>query len=321
MGAYLSRPKTEKDSAEGENADFEWGVCAMQGWRMDMEDAHAIELDLQSDGKPKASMFGVFDGHGGKEVARFTAMHIAKQLLGTQQFHQSQLKEALVETYLGLDEVMAQEETREQLRELAGGSSEKGADADEGEGEEDPMITLKQMRQLNGGRQEYVGPMAGCTAVVALVVVANAGDSRCVVSRRGQAVDMSHDHKPTDPREESRINRAGCFVADGRINGSLNLSRALGDFEHKQAKDLPVAEQAVTAMPDVLELDLEDGIEFMVIDFVRERLKAGESPKAICAQACDHCLAEDTEGCGKGCDNMSIMVVVFKQLANGYKNG
>ena len=40
------------------------------------EDAHAIELDLQSDGKPKASMFGVFDGHGGKEVARFTAMHI-----------------------------------------------------------------------------------------------------------------------------------------------------------------------------------------------------------------------------------------------------
>ena len=52
----------------------------------------------------------------------------AKQLLGTQQFHQSQLKEALVETYLGLDEVMAQEGTREQLRELAGGSSEKGAD-------------------------------------------------------------------------------------------------------------------------------------------------------------------------------------------------
>ena len=37
-----------------------------------------------------------------------------------------------------------------------------------------------------------------------------------------------------------------------------------------------------------------------VIDFVRGRLKAGESPKAICAQACDHCLAEDTEGCGKG---------------------
>ena len=184
MGAYLSKPKTEKvrsqpetcslpvhvfamlnafcmqDAAEGENADFQWGVCAMQGWRMDMvrcapcrgcradpiefcgaavsrsasadvparlpsaqcclpktsswhgtelsctpvtrpnlhdnsfrassavanllvqEDAHAIELDLQSDGKPKASMFGVFDGHGGKEVARFTAMHIVSSVHG-----------------------------------------------------------------------------------------------------------------------------------------------------------------------------------------------------------------------------------------------
>ena len=40
--------------------------------------------------------------------------------------------------------------------------------------------------------------------------------------------------------------------------------------------------------------------ELQVVDFVRKRLKAGESPKAICAQACDHCLAEDTEGCGKG---------------------
>ena len=54
-----------------------------------------------------------------------------------------------------------------------GSPDDRGAgeaeDSSEGEGEEDPMITLMQMRQLNGGRQEYVGPMAGCTAVVALV--------------------------------------------------------------------------------------------------------------------------------------------------------
>ena len=45
------------------------------------------------------------------------------------------------------------------------------------------------------------------------VVVANAGDSRCVVSKRGQAVDMSHDHKPTDPREESRISKVSPWTA------------------------------------------------------------------------------------------------------------
>lgn len=59
--------------------------------------------------------------------------------------------------------------------------------------------------------------------------VANAGDSRCVVCRRGQAIEMSLDHKPEDETEMERIVKAGGKVtADGRVNGGLNLSRALG---------------------------------------------------------------------------------------------
>ena len=46
----------------------------------------------------------------------------------------------------------------------------------------------------------------------------------------GVAVDMSVDHKPTDPPELERILRAGGQVgADSRVNGGLNLSRAIGD--------------------------------------------------------------------------------------------
>ena len=49
--------------------------------------------------------------------------------------------------------------------------------------------------------------------VVALVsgnelLVANAGDSRCVCSRRGAAVAMTTDHKPTDAAENERIRKA-----------------------------------------------------------------------------------------------------------------
>lgn len=40
-----------------------------------------------------------------------------------------------------------------------------------------------------------------------LLVVANAGDSRCVCSRAGTAVAMTHDHKPTDEEEHTRIQR------------------------------------------------------------------------------------------------------------------
>ena len=76
---------------------------------------------------------------------------------------------------------------------------------------------------------------SGCTAVVAVLrgrrlYVANAGDSRAVLCRAGRAVDMSFDHKPEDSPERRRIVKAGGRVTfEGRVNGGLNLSRALGE--------------------------------------------------------------------------------------------
>lgn len=58
--------------------------------------------------------------------------------------------------------------------------------------------------------------------------VANAGNSRCVVSRDGQAIEMSFDHKPGDESERNRIERAGGVVNDGVINNGPNISRAIG---------------------------------------------------------------------------------------------
>lgn len=84
------------------------------------------------------------------------------------------------------------------------------------------------------------GSSSGCTAVVALLVgtdlyVANAGDSRCVVCRKGTAEPMSFDHKPEDKIEHDRIvNAGGRVTEDGRVNGGLNLSRAIGDHAYKK---------------------------------------------------------------------------------------
>lgn len=62
------------------------------------------------------------------------------------------------------------------------------------------------------------------------LIVANAGDSRCVLSRAGKAIELSFDHKPEDECEKTRIERAGGKVtSDGRVNGGLNLSRAIGE--------------------------------------------------------------------------------------------
>ena len=48
--------------------------------------------------------------------------------------------------------------------------------------------------------------------------------------------------------------QAGGFVAEGRINGSLNLSRALGDMDYKQSKDLGPSAQVTCPRVDHADL-------------------------------------------------------------------
>lgn len=46
MGTYLSTPKTEKQSADGEGARVRYGLASMQGWRTTMEDAVSFSFPL-----------------------------------------------------------------------------------------------------------------------------------------------------------------------------------------------------------------------------------------------------------------------------------
>lgn len=89
--------------------------------------------------------------------------------------------------------------------------------------------------------QDYIKQVesaAGCTATVVLVTpmeiyCANAGDSRTVMCEKGVAIDLSKDHKPDLNEERNRIMKAGGEVIEGRVNGMLALSRAIGDFDYK----------------------------------------------------------------------------------------
>lgn len=141
---------------------------------------------------------------------------------------------------------------------------------------------------------------------------------------------MSRDHKPMDEDERARIQKAGGFVQEGRVNGSLALSRAIGDLEYKQSKTLPPNEQIVTAYPEIKTETIAPGDEFLVIacdgiwdvmtsqqciDFVRQRLRHDVPLSKICEELADECMAPDTKGSGIGCDNMSVVIVLLKSTA------
>ncbi|KAG7209101.1 hypothetical protein KM043_015247 [Ampulex compressa] len=217
---------------------------------------------------------------------------------------------------------------------------ESDEDKDDEDGDDDADDEDNDDLMMNMGQP---GSDSGCTAVVAILkdnelYVANAGDSRCVLCRDGQALELSLDHKPEDKPEMDRIIKAGGKVTtDGRVNGGLNLSRALGDHAYKQNTGLPPQEQMISALPDIRHVTIEpekdefmvlacDGIwNFMssqdVIQFVRTRLAQNyDNLSKICEELFDHCLAPDAYGDGTGCDNMTAVIVRFKSPSDASAN-
>ncbi|XP_074316562.1 putative protein phosphatase 2C 21 isoform X2 [Silene latifolia] len=327
MGTYLSKPKTEKVSEDGDNCRLRYGLSSMQGWRSSMEDAHAAITDLDS----STSFFAVYDGHGGKAVAKFCAKFLHKELLTDEAYKAGDLSNSIRRVFLRMDEMMRSNTNWKKLLKDDG----KGARTDDelhfksGGREGTPNGSSKE--EADSDSEE---PSSGCTACALLIrenklLVANAGDSRCVMSKGGQALELSKDHKPELEVEQERILKAGGFIHGGRVNGCLNLARAIGDMEFKRNKVLPAEEQIVTANPDITTVELSDDVEFIAIacdgiwdcmssqqlvDFVGEQLKSQSKLSSICEMVFDKCLAPSSGG--EGCDNMTMILVQPKKPAS-----
>lgn len=295
MGQTLSEPVVEKTSANGGDKRLFYGLSAMQGWRISMEDAHTAELDLLED-NPKAakehasqlSFFGVYDGHGGSNVALFAGDNIHRIVAKQDTFKTGNYEQALKDGFLATDRAILN----------------------------DP---------------KYEDEVSGCTACVGLITddkiyIANAGDSRSVLGVKGRAKPLSFDHKPQNEGEKARITAAGGFVDFGRVNGNLALSRAIGDFEFKKSAELAPEQQIVTAYPDVVVHEIGDDDEFLVvacdgiwdcqssqavIEFVRRGVAAKQDLDKICENMMDNCLASNSETGGVGCDNMTMIIIGF----------
>ncbi|WRT65994.1 uncharacterized protein IL334_002945 [Kwoniella shivajii] len=293
----------------------------MQGWRISMEDAHSVHLFLpptdssktitpspdipqqpagstvtndndEEDEEDAHALFGVFDGHGGSSVAKYTGTTLHTRLAGSDAYKNGEFEVALKQTFLKTDEDLRADPNF--FNDPSGCTAVVG------------LIT-------KDGR----------------IIVANSGDSRSVLGYKGEAKAMSYDHKPTNKEETARITSAGGFVEFGRVNGNLALSRAIGDFEFKQNYSLAPEKQIVTADPEIITHKLDGEEEFLVlacdgiwdclssqqvVDFTRRAIANGDELGKIAEDMMVKCLATDSETGGIGCDNMTVVIVA---LLNG----
>ncbi|KAL6542682.1 hypothetical protein OROHE_010202 [Orobanche hederae] len=127
--------------------------------------------------------------------------------------------------------------------------------------------------------ENVVGSRGGSTAVVAILInkekliVANVGDSRAVLCRKGKIKQITVDHEPL--REKKLVESKGGFLSkkpvfvDGitdscstwagnvpRVDGQLAVTRAFGDEKLKDH---------ITAEPDIMVENMDESMEFIIL--------------------------------------------------------
>lgn len=224
-------------------------------------------------------------------------------------------KTALTESFLEIDKRLQTEEGKVELNEIHG---ELG------------IVT----------QEPFNSDCVGCTACALLVspeeiIVANSGDSRCVLCKSGLAIDLSEDHKPELELERARVEFAGGYVEDNRVNGILSLTRSLGDFHYKKNKELSIHEQLIIAKPDVTSKKIEKDDEFLIVacdgiwdcissqravDYIREQIAKFQfiKPKdaklsKIIEYLFDKNITTNPKANNIGGDNMTCIIVRFKR--------
>lgn len=280
MGAFLEKPKTEKTIGKGTGYNLEWGVSSMQGWRMEMEDAHTCETRFSL---PNWGFFAVFDGHAGPRISEFCSQNLLPTIMET--IDGTNVTEADIQVNMQKAFTKLDEKVREKFPEDRGGTTALAV-----------MISPNEM------------------------IWANCGDSRGFICRNGQELFTTVDHKPYDLKEKKRIEKAGGTVMMQRVNGSLAVSRALGDFSYKRAPYEDFSEQLVSPEPEVTKYPRHEDDDFVflacdgiydvmsnqeIIAFVMHQLEIESDLSKICSDLLDTCLNKNSR------DNMSAILITF----------
>ena len=188
------------------------GACGVQGKRETMEDAHVLIDKIP--GVPEhipSGLWAVYDGHGGIEVSK----------MAEQMFHvkfQKMLINALLLEGKAVNDIDVEKMLRRCFKETDKAINEKLKETD---------------------NQSVGSTVAVCVLLGHRLFVANAGDSEVVLATAkmgesvAQGMEMSYKHKPRDEREKLRIETLGGMVFQGRVYGTLSVTRGFGDTAFK----------------------------------------------------------------------------------------
>ena len=169
-----------------------------------------------------------------------------------------------------------------------------------------------------------------------IIYIANVGDSLSVMYKNKKAYNLNREHQTIIESEKERVIKSGAQIVGYRINGMLNLTRAIGDLKFKSNSNLKRHEQSVISLPEITKIEDTDGIDFIIMgcdgvwdcvkrqlvcDFVDRQIRENPDKKLsdILKVIFDRCVSP-VWGVVLGTDNMSCIIVQFLHNENGRNN-
>ena len=199
----------------------------------------------------------------------------------------------------------------------------------------------KQLSQNNINRDNFISSEMGTTANIMLIkngfiYIANVGDSLSVMYKNRKAYNLNKEHQIIIESEKERVLKSGATINGYRINGMLNLTRALGDLKFKSNQNLKRQEQSVIAVPEITKIEYTDDIDFIIMgcdgvwdcvkrqlvcEFVDKEIKENPDKKLseILEIIFDKCVSP-VWGVVLGTDNMSCIIIQFLKEKNEGEN-
>ena len=95
--------------------------------------------------------------------------------------------------------------------------------------------------------------------------LATVGNSRALIKLKDLPIkQLTLDHIPSDLNEHSRILKADGEIVNGKVNNNLKSSRSIGNFEYKLNPYLPMDQNIVSCMPDIIKLDIKSDTSYLI---------------------------------------------------------
>lgn len=255
------------------NSGVRIAVSEVRGKREKMEDTS----DVKMWGHLNRAMVGIYDGHGGANVAKWCRDNVLDRLKNVPLDSKS-----ISATFLDIDSTI-NKEIEESYS--CGSTAIVGAISVES-GKLVCTEASKKNRFVPSAKyvEKHIDEFDSSAKRIELTI-AHIGDVRGLVfDGSGNLLFSTIDHVPGTERENKRIFAAGKTVtfdgtwrlgpvSKGIAGGQYNLSRAFGDHMYKTDEKLPRTKQAIIALCDIVKVQLFPGATvILACDGLFERL-------------------------------------------------